>query len=356
MTTTSFLTEKQQTLLQPDEELMFERKFRDRAALRRELAPVTELPMGDRYVEEGDSTYVDAHSDMPTVDTGIGEQLGNVDVVRYTGDRVRVPRMAHGLTVEEEDLEVEGGAEELRRERDTVMELFDVQADLQFLLGITDEEGNTVQPGVFDWIDSNIAADHVIDASSFDVDADLNGQAANIIVQEAYSRTEGEYIDTTWDMAVAKHPIWSNWNQIDDNSGESLASQWVDIDNSDQFLGVGVENTLNYPESHGLRTAPDQPDSLRFDLEFPSRTNSGYSSPLSDASDDAMYLIPDHGGDFWELYEQPTVDQRDSPIQLEGFRERYEYKWRAGQVFNFGHRNEDNLYDLIKIENVTSLF
>jgi len=58
MTSTSFFTEKVQTLLEPDEDLMLEREGRDRRALRRELAPLTEMPAGERYIEEGDGMYV----------------------------------------------------------------------------------------------------------------------------------------------------------------------------------------------------------------------------------------------------------------------------------------------------------
>jgi len=352
MTSTTFLTEKVQTLLQPDEDLMLEREGRDRRALRRELMPTTEMADGERYVEEGDGMYVSPDTSMPATDTSVGEALGNVQIERYTGDQVRVPRMTHGMTLDVEDMNIDGAEDEVQRARDAVMELFDIQADIQALNGVTDVQGNQVQPSLTGWLDNNIPADNVIDASSGDYDeyrlGGTNGNPANIILQTAYSKTTGEYADDGWDYAMWQHDTAALWNAIDNNSGAVQKSLWLDLESDSAGVGQSVVNdAVTIPKKTGLRTAPDQNDSLRFDYTFP---------------DDTMYLIPDHRGDFFENYEQSGPALIDEPIRKNGGKVEYEYYWRAGPAFGFGsHRNDDGsgdgvALDAVKIENVSSLF
>jgi hypothetical protein len=75
-----------------------------------------------------------------------------------------------------------------------------------------------------------------------------------------------------------------------------------------------------------------------------------------------MYLIPDHGGDFFSMYEHPEPTLIQEPVRKNGGRLEYEYYWRAGQAFGFGsHKTDDGAggdvaYDAIKIENVSALF
>lgn len=359
MATTSFHTEEDFTQqVEPDEDVMLERVGRDRRGLRRELAPLTQVPRGTRKVEEGDGTYVNADSDMPEGTTGVGEVLGNVDIVRYLGDEVLIPRMTHGLTVDAEDLELGNAQEKVNLSQDALMEMFDVQADLQFLLGITDEEGNQVQPGVFEWLDDNIPSGNVInagDATYDDYRLSNDGQPSNIVQRVAYGQTEGIYADDGWDMVLWKHNVESLWNTIDPNSGAALQSQWVDM--GADAAGVGstlVNDAVNIPTQTGLRTAPDQPDTLQFDIEFPTASNG--------SDDDVMYLVPDHGGDFFQMYEQPEPTLIQEPIRKNGGALEYEYYWRAGQAFGFGsHETDDGsggsvAHDAIKIENVSTLF
>lgn len=346
MATTSFLTEEAQTLLAPDEDVMLERKGRDRRGIRRELAGTTEMARGTRYVEEGEGVYASPETDMPTPETSVGEVLGNVDIVRYVGDQVRVPRMAHSMTLDAEDLEIDGAQEKVSRSRDVLFETFDIQADLQFLKGVADEQGNAVQPGLFDWLDSNIPSDNVLDASTYDVSADLNGVPANIVVQEAYSGTSGEYVEDAWDYVMWDHGVRANWNQIDNNSGVRQASQFLDLGSDAQGVGNSLVNdAVLIPDQMGLPTAPDADDTLRFDIPFPN---------------DTMYLIPDHGGDFWELYEQPEPTLVQEPLRKSGAKIEYEYFWRAGQAYGFNAHNLDNesskAKDVVRIDNVSSLF
>jgi hypothetical protein len=359
MATTSFHTEEDFTeQVAPDEDVMLEREGRDRRGLRREMAPLTEMERGTRKIEEGDGVYVDAKSDMPTGTTGVGEVLGNVDIVRYIGDEVLIPRMTHGMTVDAEDLDIGRANEKVMRAQDALMEMFDIQADLQFLLGITDEEGTEVQPGVFDWLDSNIPSSNVINAGDYTSDYSIsNGQPSNIIQRVAYEQTEGIYADDGWDFAAYPHKVRALWNTIDSNSGASIKSQFMDL--GDDAMNVGqsvVGGEFLIPQQTGLRTAPDAADTLRFDItgNLPTADNGD--------DDDVMYLIPDHGGDFFSVYEQPEPTMIQEPIRKNGGQLEYEFYWRAGQAFGFGsHQTDDGqggsvAHDAIKIENVSALF
>lgn len=361
MATTSFHHEDDFTeQVAPDEDVMLMREGRDRRGLRREIAPLTEMERGTRKIEEGDGVYVDPQSDMPEGTTSVGEVLGNVDIVRYIGDEVLIPRMTHGMTVDAEDLEIGQANEKVNRAQDALMEMFDIQADLQFLLGITDEEGNEVQPGVFDWLDDNMPSGNVINAGDASYDSyrlSNGGQPSNIVQRVAYEKTSGIYANDSWDFAMYDHGVRALWNTIDDNSGAALKSQIMDL--GDDAANVGqsiVGGEFLIPSETGLRTAPDANDTLQFDItgNLPTASNG--------ADDDVMYLIPDHGGDFFEVYEQPEPTLIEEPIRKNGGELEYEYYWRAGQAFGFGSHQTDNgsggdiAHDVVKIENVSTLF
>jgi hypothetical protein len=277
--------------------------------------------------------------------------------------------MTHGMTVDAEDLEMGQASEKVQRAQDYLMRSFDVQADLQFLNGIYDEEGNQTHEGIFEWLDSNIPSENVINAADFTSDYSVdNGQPSNIIQREAYQATEGIYADDGWDMVLWKHPVAALWNTIDTNSGAAFQSQWLDLEEDAAGVGSSVVNdAVKIPNRTGFRTAPDAPERLRFDIEFPTRTNTSYSSPIGNlgnfsANDDAMYLIPEHDGDFFSMYEQPEPTMIQEPIRKNGGQLEYEFYWRAGQAFGFGsHRTDDGqggsiAYDAFKIENVSALF
>lgn len=355
----SVLTKEQQALVKPDENLMFEREGFDRQGIRREFAPVETIDPSTKYIEQGNVSYVHPDSDMPRGPTAEGESFGNIELVREVGGNQQIPRYTNGFTVDIEDTEVSNSW--LMDARDGIMELFDIQADLAFLLGLQDEAGNDVFTGVFEWLDNNVPADNIIDCSTFDPSAgDLQGVPANIVAQEAYQRITGEYVTTTWDLAVAKHPVWAYWNQLGTFDGAMVESQWELMQADDNEADIGVGRRVLVPQDIGLRGPTDMDEGLQFDITFPTRTNSAYDSPVGDIGeytddDDVMYLIPQHGGDFYELYEQATPDTR-GPLPKEGFRERWEYKWRAGVVQGQSFKADGAAVDAVKLENVSALF
>lgn len=359
MTTSSVLTEKQMHLVKPDEDLMFERQDFDRAAIRQEFAPVRQLDQGQRFVEQGDAMFIHPDSDMPEGPTGLGESMGSIDLVRVTGEQVEIPRYTHGFTLDIEDTEVDDTF--VNDMRQGILEVFDIQADLAFMQGLDREDGTTVIKGVFQWLQDNMPASNIIDASTFDPSAgDLQGVPANIITQEAWREASGEYLGdnaSQWDLAFAKPEVWADWNQYGTFDGAVVQSQWDLVDVTDNSDGVGVRRRITIPRSIGLR-GPPSTESLTFPIDFPTRVNTGYTSPLDDAKDDALWLVPQHNGDFYELWEQGEPDVR-GPLEKEGWKERFEYKWRAGVVYAQTHRTDSSgspAKDAIKIENVTALF
>lgn len=363
--TSSVLNEEQLTLMKPDEGIMTRRGEgvnapRDMNQLRTELAPVQEIDSGTRYVEEGSATFINHESDMPTGPSGIGETVGNVDLVRVVGGRQQLQRYTHGFTVDIEDEEVSNSW--VTEARDAILTLFDLEADRVFYKGLDAEDGTTVVKGVFNWLEDNMPSSNIINCADFDPSSgDLGGVPANIVKKEAYSYTEGIYANNQWDVAVAKPPVWAYWNELGTFEGATIESQWEMIAAEDD-ADVGVDRRFNLPNDIGIPHAPGEDSSLTFDVDLPTRTNTTYTSPLAsrsdyEASDDAMYLIPDHGGDFYELYEEGSPEVR-GPLEKEGWRERFEYKWTAGVVQGQnGHLTDtDKARDVIKLENVTALF
>ena len=357
MTTSSILTKEMQELVQPDEDLMFDREGFDRRGLRTELAATTTIDAGTKYVEQGQAVYVHPDSDMPDGPTAEAESFGNIELVREVGTSVQIPRYTNGFVLEDEDMEVSEMAGFVQDMRDGIMELFDLRADLAFLHGLEAADGSTVHEGVFEFLQANMDTDNIIDCSEYDLDdGDLQGIPANVILREAYGRISGEYVTTTWDIAVARHNVWSLWNEIGRADFNVNRSQWEMV--QDDGAGVGVTRNMVLPYSTGLRAPTGMGARLSFDIHLPDAVNDPYEDKpdtAPDADDDVMFLIPQHNGDFYELYEQGTPDTR-GPLQKDGFRERWEYKWRAGVVYGFSHRARGQAVDAIKLENVSSLF
>lgn len=354
--TTSVLNKKQLTVLQPDEDLMFDREGFDRAGIRQEYAPIEAIQPGQRYIEQGDATFMSPESDFPEAPTGVGESFGNITLERITGAVQEIPRYTGGFHLDVEDQEVD--MSHVQDMRDGIMELFDIQADYAFLQGLDREDGSTVFKGVYQWLQDNMPAENIIDCSTYDPSAgDLQGVPANIITQVAFQKVDGEYVgnqNMSWDLAVAKPEIWANWNQYGTFDGAVVQSQWDLVEASDNDMNIGVRRRNNVPRQIGLRGPPDRSD-LQLSIDMPTRQNTGYSSPLSDGDNDVMFLIPEHNGDFYELYEEGSPDHR--VVEKEGWKERHEYKWRAGVTQGFTHKRDADLAtDAIKLENVTALF
>lgn len=331
---------------QPDEDIMFEPKGRDRRGLRYEFAPVNEVSSSDRYVTKGDAPFVHPDSDLPFGDSGLGESVGNVDMVIEEGTPRELFRFTHGFTIDEEDEQVDESL--VQENRDAVINLFDLQADVHFLNGVEDgASGTELRKGMLQWLHDN--ATDIIDADSYGVDADLNGVPANIIATEAYGSTTGEYVDEEWNAAIANHDVWSDWNQIGNNDGSGQQSQWDSLANNE--VGVSVGRRVGLPEQMAIRTAPSLDGNIEIPVEYPDLD----STDAGGGKDDVMFLLPDHGGDFVQLYEMGSPMARD--VDKEGFRRRVEYLWRYGQVYDNSFKAESGTgTDIIKIENVSTLF
>jgi hypothetical protein len=328
---------------QPEEDIMFEPEGRSRNGLRYEFAPANRVSASDRYVTKGNAPFVHPDSDFAYGDSGLGESVGNVDIVVEEGEPRELFRATHGFSVDMEDETVD--ANWVSENRDAILSFFDAQADIGFLNGVDDgSSGDELRKGMLQWLDDH--ATDVIDAGSYGVDADLNGVPANIISSEAYGSTTGEYVDNSWMDAVAPHGVWSDWNQIGNNDGSGQQSQWESLANNE--VGVGVEGRISIPDFiTPARTPPSMDGDLRVDIDFPTASNGG--------DKDVMWLLPDHGGDFVQLYEMGTPMTHE--VEKEGFRRRVEYLWRYGQVYDNSFKASSGTgTDIVKIENVSTLF
>lgn len=335
---------------QPDEDIMFEPEGRDRRGLRYEFSPVERVSAGDRYVTKGDAPFVHPDSDLPFGDSGLGESTGNVDMVVEKGTPRELFRTTHGFTVDMEDEQVDESL--VSENRDAVLNLLDLQADAHFLNGVDDgASGDELREGVLQWLHDN--SEDIIDADSYDVDVDLNGVPANIIAREAYGSTSGEYVDNQWNAAISNHSVWSYWNQIGNNDGAGQQSQWESL--SSDGAGVGVGRQVGLPDYMSVRTAPSLGGNIQIDVEYPTRNNSSPSTSAVDEDSDVMFLLPDHGGDFFQLYEMGSP--MTNSVEKEGFKRRVEYLWRYGHVFDNSFKASSGAgTDIVKIENVSTLF
>lgn len=351
------LNKELQEQIRPDENLMFDRKGFDRRSLRRELAGTEALAPGQKFITQGNAYFVHPDSDMPTGPAGIGESFGNVEVISQTGFTVQIPRYINGMMLDVQDYDIPAMSRVIRNKRDAIMELFDIQADLAFYNGLVDQAGNQIFLGVFEWLEANMDAGNVIDCSEFvnggARQGELGGVPANVILDIAYGLTENEYADDMWEVAVARKSVWAKWNAVGTADYNMNRSQWQLINADD--VGVGVQRRMNFPLKIGLRAPDGMAETLRFDLSFPTATSADDSLGSIPVDDDVMYLIPRHNGDFYYLVEETTPSVR-GPLEKDGWKERWEYSWKAGVVQGMSHRAGGGAPDVVKLENVEALF
>jgi hypothetical protein len=335
MTTTSILTEEQMTeVIEPLEEQMFKRQGFDRDNLRFEIANVNPVEKGTKYVEIGGQRYLGGTAtDRAISPTTVGESDGSIDIVREPAQQYELARFTHGFTLMDEDQEVSN--EDVAETRDAVLELFDMEADAVVFDGLKDDNGNVIKKSVLQWLKDNIPASRTIDASNFS-----GNVPANIIVEDAYSKVSGEFVTESWGMMVGKHAALSNFSSYEDSTN-AQQTHWdlISTDANDGLGGV-VEDTFKVPDNISLPTEDSDED---------------IKVTIDDIGSDEIFLLPRQAQThFWQLYEEPSPTHR-GPIMKEGFRERHEYRWRQGVVFD-PHNRGTNATDAIHIKNVSSAF
>ncbi len=340
MPVSSVLNEEMLEVAQPDEDRFLSRKGWDTKGLRREIAPITPVDLDQKYVSEGDTVYVDPRSTYNDTPTGIGETYGQVDIVQELGGKTEIFRYTNGYTVN-----IEGGSADpqyVADAREAVLEFFDILADANFLTGVTDEQGNTVRKGVFTWLDDNIPSSNTIDCSTLTVSSDLNGVPANIM-NHIYSKIDGVYSTGEWDLMLGQPNTLASMTFRDTNDGADITNHW-ELMQPENNGGIGVNRTLSIPKKIELASPPSMDEKISIDL-------SGV------VPSDTVYIIPDHGGDFYEVYEMGRPEILD-PIRTEGGKERIEYIWKQGHVFNNSAeaREEGQATDAFKLTNFSSLF
>lgn len=352
MTSTSvFKTEEVREAATPDENVMLERKGFQTRGFRRELGPdllpVNNIGSGVRELERGNAMYADAEGDFPLAPTAIGETGGAVGIEETRGTKFELYRAAHHLGVNIEDREV--NADQMSEKVRQIMELFDIQMDKWVFDGITDENGNTKRNDIFSELKTGIPSGRTIDCSGLSLSNDLNGVEANVFRQEAYSKMEGHYFNDSWAALVAKHPVHALFNKLDTADGAAIFTHW-DVSSGEMVADEPglIDRKIRVPEYIGLQSSNSNAGNLSFSIDS--------------LGDDEALLIPAHGGDFMEMWEQGTPDDR-GPIEKEGWREVFEYKMWGGHAFDVTAGAEaprddsgNRFPDAIHLTSVSSLF
>lgn len=355
MTTSStFKTEELKQMATPDEDVMLNREGFQTRSFRYELGdsllPITPIGNDVREIETGDALYADPDGDMPLGPTGIGETGGSVGVVQTRGDKFELYRYAHSMHVMEEDEEVD--ADNVAEKRRQTMELFDIEMDKTIFDGVTDENGNTVRNDIFSEFKSGIPGARTIDCSTLGVDADLNGEIANLFREESYAKMEGHYFDGAWEALIAKHPVHAKFNRLDDKN-DGLFTEWDTV-----ISDGGVERVV---DSEGLVNRRIKvPEYIS--LPSPDANNGPLGFNVSSLGADEALVLPSHNGDFVEHYEQGGPDVRE-PTKKSGWQYEVEYKMWGGHGFdvtagNSGPRDDagNRFPDAVHLTNVSSLF
>lgn len=353
MAPTNTHTQKEYTeKLEVAETRMFEREGFDRRGIRRELAGVTPIDLQTMQVEQEEREFVDPRTlDTNFGPTGMGE-LGNssgMETVRVDGEEWRTFRYANGFEMKSEedvgdlDMQIQG-----------VLETFDFFADANLLKGVYDHgREQKIRYGVFDWLDSAIPSERVLDAEDFDGDAsdeDYTGTEENLIKYEAFSKISGDLLtrnSSQWDLMLGRQPALANFQKV--SEGASDRSTYFQRINDDRGMG-GVSDMSVIPSELQLDTIPEglvQNSSLEpvsVDL-------------TSEIGDDEVYLIPDMDimRDAWvRLSEMPSAE-RFGPYDLRQGRVAHDYVWRYSHKFDPEGRYP-RAKDAVKITNVSKLF
>jgi len=360
MPVSSEIVEEQRTAAMPVENQMFERENFDRKGLRMDLADPTDLAAGTEYIEREDKELPDPRSvSMPVGPTGYTEVGGGgMDTIRLDGERWRTYRYAHGFELHREDL---GGVE---RQRDYVMETFDLLFDLNFLYGMEGTDWN----GVVDEIRTRASANgRVYDCDDYDNDGsgnesgkqDFSAVPEDLMV-EIMKQSRGDLLDLNsgWDLAVGGHTAltslrFSAGEDTDVERGPSFRERMEDADVVQNFLKMPFDTQLDY--------LPEDADANIPDFEtFPIVSEETANDPSGEAlmGYDELFLIPDTdavlAGDLWDVRET-AAPEHYGPIESRRGKLAHDYVSRftakadpTGEYPTFP--------DFIVLQNVSDLF
>lgn len=335
-------------VIEPTENVMFDREGLDRKGLRREFAGVQPIDLETLYVERDDLEYVDPRTtEMPYGPTGMGEYGGTgVDTVRIDGEDWKTFRYTSGYEMNIEDV----NNPELQRQ--AIMEQFDFLADANFLVGVEDRNGNQLRKGMFDWLNTNIDSDRVYDAENYDGDAgdtDLSGREEDLFSYVPFEDLEFRLVDQdlTWGTLVGRKQAIRNFFRRSKETDERREGQtYWEILSDDGDTMATIENYNVIPDEMQLDVLPDGASEEPFTVDV-----------TSELGTDEVYVLPPMEqvmDNYWRLSEM-TEPEVMGPYDERGGREAVDYVWRYSHYFDPNSRY-GNAPDALKIENVSALF
>lgn len=362
MPTSTEMHERELTEFEPRERQLYNREGFDRDQVRYELANSNNIDLNSRWVETEEVMYLNHETaDLPDGPTGIGEGGGaGVDFVMMDGDRFPTNRYAQGFTLNQEDLET--GHRNIGRQRDKIMEMVDFYHDKNFLMGFNRLDGTWV-PGVFEWLDTNIPSERVIDCSQYtssgdNTDYKTAGTQENVIKFDAYQKISNRLMsinNPTWGAMIGLQDALSHFNKRAPSDGgtDPRDTYWARLNVDGRFNEdpVGIQDRIWMPPTSQFSDVPEDGsmDPLTFSLA------SGNSQWNGLANHEA-YILPDLEqvrSKYWNLYEQatPRLFSNDESVG----RTRYDYVWRYTHDFDVTGEHP-NATDAIKLINIPDLF
>jgi len=343
---------REQTVVEPRENQLRDRLGFDRRGLRREFAGVANIDLSDKYIEQEDRLFIDPRTtDLPFGPSGMGETDGSgMSMYREEGAAWQTYRFTHGFNVLEEDLQASD--DNLARQRDEVVQIFDFFADSMFMKGIDDQNGNQIKQGMFDWLKTNIPSERTFDAQDYadGTEADYDSEAVeeNLIKFDAYEQVSGNLLNdrnSNWDLMIGRQGALANFNKVSGSEGGIGGdSYWKRLSDPDAIGGVNdwvvVPDDMEYPYT------PQGEEPLRIDL-------------TTELGDNEVILLPDMDAvmeNYWRLHEMSAPEAFDM-YQQGGGKMRQDYAWRYTHEFNpKGHKRFADAEDAIHITNVDQLF
>lgn len=316
-------------VIEPEERQLLERKGFDRRQIRFELANVTQVDPVDQRAEYGGERYLHPETDGPVGPTTVTESASSgIEIVEAEKTEVSLHRFTNKISLNVEDQEIDERT--AREKRNALMELFDTTFDMAFLTGVEDEHGNVIQISYLQWLKDHIPQERVIDASE-----EVYERAANIIVEDAYSRVTGELVQEDWGMMLGKHEALAQFRRYEDGDSDRTVMEMITDGNTS---GISVGEVMHIPEKIALKGVDGEV----------------FTRQVDDIGEDEVILLPAEAREeFVQIFETSEPMAR-GPMSEQNFKLSFEYLARHG--VGFAEDRYDDATDAIRIVNVSDAF
>lgn len=343
---------------------MFSRENFDQKNLRYEFAAPQDISVDQEDIKRQDQTVIDPRTmEMPVGPAGAYDDFGSgggIEEVVVDGIEWETYVYNHGFSWHPDMDSVDS----VERQRRHVEEMFHYLFDLNFFLGVDNNNDGTAEiPGMVDWIRDNISSDRVFDCEDFDGDSgdnDYTDTPEDLLRGEAIKAVRGRVLDINsgWDLMIGSHDAitefmgYSAGATTDQQRGPTFMQRLEDSDTVSDAMRLPYTMQPDYLP----RSARDElPDIMSFDLVDESTGVDPSGSEI--IGTDEIFLIPDT--DAWV---DEYVDLREmgapkhyGPVEQRGGKRAHDYKNRFGLKWDpLGEH--PNVTDVVHLTNVSELF